>query len=110
MYPQRRPRRLYPKISTMPRQRSEAAYYLDVYRLTVEKRHLKLELAHLEKRRDHIQTRLSALEQQMTQLEQAAQQTRETAGVPEPDSIIYPPATHRATQDSFPVHTVTLEY
>lgn len=111
----RPPSRINPKVSTMPRQQSESAHYLDVYKLTIEKRRLRQELESLDKRRERIQTRLDALEQQIHSAEGKAQQYREApptvSDFPSaPNSIIYPPmyGGDRSTADSF--KTLTLDY
>lgn len=66
-----------PKISTMPRQKTEAAAYLDIYKLVNEKTRLQQELQTLEERRDRIQTRLEELTPQIAALEQSAHQLRD---------------------------------
>lgn len=54
-----------PKISSMPRQKTEAAAYLDLYKLAVEKKRLQVELETIEQRRLLIQKRLTVLNSQM---------------------------------------------
>ena len=75
-----------PKISTMPRQKTEAAAYLDIYKLVIEKTRLQQELATLEERRDRIQTRLDVLDVEIAALEQSAHQLRDATPV-EPATI-----------------------
>jgi phage shock protein A len=65
-----------PKISTMPRQASEAAAFLDVYKLVIEKKRLQQELESIEQRRQQIVDRLSLLETQVAALEETAHQLR----------------------------------
>jgi len=106
----RPPRRSRPKISTMPRQQSEASQYLDIYKLAVEKKRLKQELASLDARRDRIQERLNMLEQQIADLDHTAQRFRETGKASEPNSIIYPPAPRPDARNGQGFQTVTLDY
>ncbi|GAB4370126.1 MAG: hypothetical protein Kow00121_10620 [Elainellaceae cyanobacterium] len=65
-----------PKISTMPRQQSEAAAVLDVYKLVIEKKRLEQELQGIDQRRQQILDRLATLESQVAGLEQTAHQLR----------------------------------
>lgn len=61
-----------PKISTLPRQQSEATAHLEIYKLLVEKKRLQQELATLDQRRHQILDRLSVLNTQVTQLDPTA--------------------------------------
>ena len=76
MRPQRQRSSIRPKISTMPRQQTEAGQYLDMYKLTVEKSRLTQELGSIEQRRQQINTRLAALEQMVETMESKAQTMR----------------------------------
>ncbi|UZQ55386.1 hypothetical protein OOK60_04740 [Trichothermofontia sichuanensis B231] len=69
--------RIRPRISTMPRQPSEASFQLDLYKLAVEKKRLEQELRKIEQRRHQIQQRLSLLEKQIASTEEQVQQLRE---------------------------------
>ncbi len=100
-----------PKISSMPRQKSEAAAYLDIYKLVVEKKRLQQELDSIEQRRGQIHNRLAVLESQIQALENKAHELREapsdraSEGMPQ----------HRATYSSQSEQagqfkTITLEY
>jgi hypothetical protein len=60
----RPPAKIYPKVSTLPRQRTEAAHYLDMYKLTVEKKRIQQELENLEQRRQRLYSRLAEIDQQ----------------------------------------------
>ena len=60
----RPPSKIHPKVSTLPRQRTEAAHYLDLYKLTVEKKRIQQELENLEQRRERLYARLAELDQQ----------------------------------------------
>lgn len=57
-----------PKISTMPRQKTEATTYLSIYKLSVEKKRLEDELLHLEARKAQIEQRLTTLHQDIAAL------------------------------------------
>ncbi|MCY7276637.1 MAG: hypothetical protein LH702_23605 [Phormidesmis sp. CAN_BIN44] len=58
-----------PKISSMPRPKTEAAAYLNLYKLSVEKKRLQYELDTIEQRRERIQKRLVFLENQVAELQ-----------------------------------------
>jgi len=108
----RPPSRIHPKVSTMPRQQSESSHYLNLYKLTVERKRLKQELASLNKRRDRIQDRLTVLDQDINVLTDEARElgedkTSAPQSLSEPNSVIYPPAT---AKQSDPYKTVTLDY
>ncbi|MDJ0517293.1 MAG: hypothetical protein QNJ74_13935 [Trichodesmium sp. MO_231.B1] len=53
-----------PKLSSMPRQRSEATTYLTVYKNVVEKERLQKELQNLERRCNQIKERLAVLDEE----------------------------------------------
>lgn len=82
-----------PKISTMPRQRSEATHYLDIYRLTIERKRLQQELNGLERRCQQINQRLTTIDTQVNLLETDVQHLRTAKSnqreVPTPTSNIY---------------------
>lgn len=65
-------RKIYPKISTMPRPQSEASAHLEMYKLLVEKHRLQQELQSLDQRQQQIVERLAALEGQVSQLDATA--------------------------------------
>lgn len=65
-----------PKISTMPRQQSESAAFLDIYKLVIEKKRLQQEVQGMDQRRQHIIDRLTVLEVQITELENVAHHLR----------------------------------
>ena len=54
-----------PKISTMPRPKTEATAYLNIYKLTVEKKRLQDALQHMEERKCQIEQRLTSLYQEI---------------------------------------------
>lgn len=66
-----------PKISTMPRRKSEAAAFLNIYKLVIEKKRLQEELNNIEDRREQIQQRTAILDQQIAMLEGNVQQIRQ---------------------------------
>lgn len=65
-----------PKFSSMPRQQSEAAAFLDSYKLTVEKKRLQQELDSLNQRRDQIMQRLAVIDHTVEGLDDHAQTYR----------------------------------
>lgn len=91
-------------ISTMPRQKTEAAAYLDIYKLVNEKTRLQKEFKALEERRDRIQKRLEVLDVEIDTLEKSAHQLRDAAPV-EPGMIVRAKA---PKVDDF--NTLLLEY
>jgi chromosome segregation ATPase len=97
--------RILPKISTMPRQATEAAAYLDIYKLVIEKKRLQQELGGIDERRHQISDRLTQLETQIAQLEQSAHQARDAD--PVNPSPALPPSTSD-TPTSF--DTLFLDY
>lgn len=68
--------RIRPKISTMPRQQSEAAAFLDIYKLVIEKKRLEQELQSMDQRRQQILDRLVVLNSQVSNLEHTVHQIR----------------------------------
>ncbi len=74
MYPRSPRGRILPKISTMPRQASEAASYLDLHKLVIEKRRLQQELDAIEQRKQQIDARLETLITQIDTLKETAEQ------------------------------------
>lgn len=91
-------------ISTMPRQKTEAAAYLDIYKLVNEKTRLQQEFKALEERRGCIQSRLEVLDVEIDALEKNAHQLRDAAPV-EPAAIV-----HKKTPAADNVNTLVLEY
>ncbi len=112
MRPRPTPGNIRPKVSTMPRQKTEAAAYLNIYKLTVEKKRLQQELETLEERRDRIQKRLALLDSQVAELEQSAQQLRDTEGTatPGPSTPRNAALPYGEVQSSSDFRTVFLEY
>jgi len=93
-----------PQISTMPRQKTEAAAYLNLYKLSVEKNRLQYELETIEQRRQHIQKRLSFLDSQVAELEKST----EKLGTEAPR--VTRPIVKQAAPDAASFNTLFLEY
>lgn len=74
MYPRSPRGHILPKISTMPRQASEASSYLDLHKLVIEKRRLQQELEAIEQRKHQINARLETLITQIDALKETAEQ------------------------------------
>ncbi|MGP1387471.1 MAG: hypothetical protein ACTS2F_28175 [Thainema sp.] len=74
MYPRSPRGRILPKISTMPRQASEATSYLELHKLVIEKRRLQQELEAIEQRKQQIYVRLETLTAHIDHLKDAAEQ------------------------------------
>ncbi|WP_448560651.1 hypothetical protein [Trichothermofontia sp.] len=96
--------RIRPRISTMPRQPSEAAFQLDLYKLTVEKKRLEQELKKIEQRRHQIQQRLSLLDKQIASTEDRVQRLRE------PPATVSKPIQKIEGELSETYNTLLLEY
>jgi chromosome segregation ATPase len=54
-----------PKVTTMPRNKSESASQLELYKLVTEQQRIKQELAFIEQRRVLLKQRLSTLKNQI---------------------------------------------
>lgn len=108
----RPPSRITPKISTMPRQQSESAHYLSIYKLTIEKKRLQQELASLISRQSRIQDRLDVLEREIARQNDRAQMLAQAPdrSPSEPNSVVYPPSHLDQSHQSDPFNTVTLDY
>jgi len=109
MRPRHRQGMIRPKISTMPRPQTEAATYLDIYKLVNEKKRLQQELGILEERRERIHDRIEEITAEIANLEVTAHQLRDrddaevsnpTPGTPKPSTPV--------TSDNF--NTLYLEY
>lgn len=104
-----------PKISSMPRQKSEAAAYLDIYKLVVEKKRLQQELDSIEQRRGQIHNRLAVLDSQIQSLESKAHELRdaqqEAISEGASKAAPQPRAPHaQPSEQSGQFKTITLEY
>ncbi|MFZ9736380.1 MAG: hypothetical protein ACO3EZ_00035 [Prochlorotrichaceae cyanobacterium] len=89
-----------PKISTMPRQKTEATAYLSIYKLSVEKKRLEDELQHLETRKVQIEQRLTALHQDIETIKASVPEQPPSNPAPQPPS----PKHHQGFE------TIFLEY
>ncbi|NMF85320.1 gas vesicle protein [Nodosilinea sp. P-1105] len=78
----RAPSKIYPKVSTLPRQRTEADHYLDMYKLTVEKKRIQQELENMNQRRQRLLARLADIEQQTEGLGDRAEGSPRPASAP----------------------------
>lgn len=117
---QRPPSRIHPKVSTLPRQRTEAAHYLDLYKLTVEKKRIQQEIDNLEKRRERLYARLAEIDQEADRLNGLAGTIRiqdsqrfgtnsaNSVATATPSSNVFVPERPSSTQGDF--NTVLLEY
>lgn len=110
-----------PKISTMPRQQSESAAFLDIYKLVIEKKRLQQELQGIDQRRQQIIDRLTILENQITDLETTAHYLRNASpkapsageqSQPVPSPINYPTNRRLETErlETERLKTLFLEY
>ncbi len=91
----------------MPRQQTEAAAFLDIYKLVIEKKRLQQELVDIEARRLQIGDRLALLDQQVTGLEGRVQQMRGSAPAPLQAA---PPKPTRSNSITTEFETLFLEY
>ncbi|MEY3297800.1 MAG: hypothetical protein RLZZ597_1060 [Cyanobacteriota bacterium] len=120
MMSQRPPSKIHPKVSTLPRQRTEAAHYLDLYKLTVEKKRIQQEIENLEQRRARLYSRLAEIDQEADRLNGLAGTIRiqdsqrlginssNSAATATPSSNVFIPERSSPTQGDF--NTVLLEY
>ncbi len=100
-----------PKISTMPRQASEEATLLDIYKLVVEKKRLQQELESIEIRQGQIKNHLGTLEQQIQTLESRARALREAGKLPESKARAIEKTIRSAkTEQPEKFTTITLDY
>jgi len=79
-----------PKISTMPRKKSEAAAFLDIYKLVVEKKRLQEELEGMDERRWQICDRIAVLTTQIASLEGSVQALRAEEAAAQPAATADP--------------------
>lgn len=115
----RAPRRIFPKVSTMPRPATEAAQYLDLYKLTVEKTRLEQELEYIDSRRQQLCDRLAEINQETANLGDTATNLRQPTQSPAaakpqgatfaPSANVYlPERNNRQAPDDY--NTVMLDY
>jgi hypothetical protein len=118
MNSKRAPRRIFPKVSTMPRPQTEAAQYLDMYKLTVEKTRLQQELEYIDERRQRLCDRLAEIEQategldaqatSMRQPTQASKAARPQSAHFAPTANVYLPERAASAPDDY--NTLMLDY
>jgi prefoldin subunit 5 len=65
-----------PKISTMPRNNSQASKQLELYKLVTEEQRIQQELIFIEQRVQQLKQRLSVLDSQRNSIEKAIQDLR----------------------------------
>lgn len=93
----RRQRRIQPKLSAIPRRKSEDGIYRSLYQLSVEKKRLQQELADLQDRSEVIQQRLSMIEEQLGKLEGDVKQLGDRG---ESQSAVRPPKNQNKNKHS----------
>jgi hypothetical protein len=124
MATRRTPNRIFPKVSTLPRQHTEAAHYLDMYKLTVEKKRIQQELDNITQKQQRLQERLAEIDHQLEGLGDGADalrdqeskryspppaQEKRRATLPMPTSNVYlPERRNQPPQDEY--STVVLDY
>ena len=84
-----------PKISTMPRNNSEASKQLELYKLVTEKQRIQQELVFMEQRTQQLKQRLAVLDNQINSTEKSIQDSRK----PVPTSV------KNTTRSQFAVET-----
>jgi cell shape-determining protein MreC len=104
MRPASRRGKIQPRISTMPRQQTEASAYLDLHKLTLEKSRLQQELVSMEQRSQEIQQRMTALEQHMEHLKHNAGNDGQVIITTKIRKSV------QSTSEGLPVDTIFLDY
>jgi hypothetical protein len=95
--------KIIPKISTMPRQKTEASAHLEMYKLLVEKQRLQQELEMMAQRHIQIDQRLTEIKQEISQIENSL--PAEQKNLPQTTT---PPAKNQPSVTDF--QTFLLEY
>ncbi|PNW45152.1 UNVERIFIED_CONTAM: gas vesicle protein [Euhalothece sp. KZN 001] len=80
-------RSIPPKISSIPRQKSEATTHLEIYKMSVEKHRLQQELKNLKNREKQISKRLKQIEQHTEDLLSQVHSPEEISSSPQPSKI-----------------------
>ena len=80
-----------PKISTMPRYKTEASCQLELYKLVTEKQRLEHELNLVEQRAFQINKRLEVINNHITEVEKKVIEMRESDQPPKLTTRITPP-------------------
>jgi len=71
-----------PKITTMPRSKSEASSQLELYKLVTEQQRIKQELQFIEQRTALLKQRLSSLKKQIAETEKDINKLRQSDSRP----------------------------
>lgn len=100
-------RSIPPKVSTVPRPKTEASAYLDLYQLAVEKTRLQQELQMLDVRKQQLQQRLSTIDQQMNAIKNQTPSASDRVKLPEGIELNEPQV---EASPSAPFDTFLLEY
>lgn len=104
MRPPRQQRTITPRISSIPRQKTEETLYRTLYQLAVEKKRLQQELDHLNQRCQTITQRLEMIETQIQGLDTDVKNLA-TEQKPTPPQLPQPPQ-----PSSNGISTFTLDY
>ena len=99
---------ILPKISTMPRQKTEATLYRSLYQLAVEKKRLQEELESLGQRLETVTQRLGQVENQIQGLETDVKQIAQPK--PPETKTTQPPTSTQTKSKPGSVSTFTLDY
>lgn len=100
----RPPKRIQPKLRSMPRKHTPSAIYLQMHQLANEKERLQQEVAMLQDRQRQVLQRLTEIETELLQLDGACEQCR-VPGVHEHTPMANP----RITSNS-PFRWMTIDY
>lgn len=95
---------IIPKISTMPRPKTEASMQLELYKLATEKQRIQQELRFLEQRKQQLQERLILVNKEVLETEKKTMELRR--GVADAPQIV----TAKSIADSKNLDTFYLEY
>lgn len=79
MHSLRRRSPIRPKISTMPRVKTEASMQLELYKLATEKQRIQNELKLLELRQQQLQERIGVVSQQIVEVEKETLELRRSS-------------------------------
>ncbi|NJK35533.1 MAG: gas vesicle protein GvpV [Oscillatoriales cyanobacterium SM2_2_1] len=100
----RPPKRIQPKLRSMPRKHTPSAIYLQMHQLANEKERLQQEVAMLQDRQRQVLQRLIEIETDLLQLEAACEQCR----LPEAQS--HAPVAEPCIVSSTPFRWMTIDY
>lgn len=102
-------RSIHPKISSIPRKRSEATTHLELYKMSVEKNRLQQELQNLKNREKQIEKRLEEIEQHSEKLLSEVD-TSKTASESDTSNNASEPSQPNHPQSGFDFQEVYVEY